>query len=70
MLSGYCRDSVTQDQEESSVFAIYVKMRELRAASAGTFSKFGLWLSLVERLVRDFFLRVFETFTHFRVLPS
>jgi hypothetical protein len=31
----------------SSVLAIYVKMRELRAASAGIFSRFRLWLGLV-----------------------
>ena len=33
--------------------AIRGKIHEIRAASAGPFRNFGLWLSLVERLVRD-----------------
>jgi hypothetical protein len=33
--------------------AISCKIREIRAAPSHTFGNFGLWLSLVERLVRD-----------------
>src|SRR5882724_4866306 len=34
------------------------------------FSECGLWLSLVERLVRDYFWRVSIGFAHLHTLPS
>ena len=41
------------DGQGSSLLAIWIKIHEVRTASSGQFGHFGLWLSLVERLVRD-----------------
>ena len=49
----YWRRLVKQGWQASSVLAIYIKIREVRTAFADKFGHFGLWLSLVERLVRD-----------------